>query len=384
MANDREQFTKSPDGQTLAYDPHEGRYVQVTDVSQEMREMSREFPVTNDEKRAFYQDRIDLVRSAPLRRDQRRQILEDIRDTMMEERRSARQKRGRVDRREIFDDEGEILVSRIKARRRARSGGEGTGFSESRDIPQAVFDDEGEILVSRIKARRRARFGGDRPPIPMPIPGGVGCGIFYKENKLRFRNSSTLYYHIITAPNAGSAENEWLYLTTTNRAPWCCEAFVSYKGQQEPRLVIFDWSKRADSRWRVSIPISLLNQYQFIYEADSVPYRTIYLINDTRRLDGYTWINRVFLRNRVRNRFDIVHQNKYILPPEHEQSYLWWGPIVETFHPHPNVINEVGFFDVRLFQDEQRRKLTPDVIDFKRESGFELLYFKENSSFIVH
>jgi hypothetical protein len=222
-------------------------------------------------------------------------------------------------------------------------------------------------------------------PDPPPKPGGVGFGVYYKPNTLTFDNSSALHYRIVTVPGIGAELNEWLYLTSTNYTPKGTEAFISYHQQDNPTFAVFDWSKPEGKQWGLSKPYSELGNYLTIYRADNHQYPTISVINSTRRLDETRWINEVMLRNKVTKDFDLVYRNEYDLPEADEDKRLDWGPIVETFSPFPNETNRIGFFNAMLLQDGKQHMLTQKLTDLRiDDEGFEVVYFRPNSSFIVH
>ena len=221
-----------------------------------------------------------------------------------------------------------------------------------------------------------------------PVPGGVGYGAYYKEDSLAFTESSMLRYNIVVIPQIGNNQNQWLYLTSTNRAPKGVEAYVSYKQQDNPKFKVFDWSKVGQARFALSRPYSLLADYIGPHQAGSFVYQTLYVSNSTRRLvaGGDRWINEVMLLNRQTGNYDLVYSNEYDLAQTDEDNYKWWGPIVETFPPFPFTINDVGFFEAQLLQDDRPPKmLTTDVTNLRTDHpGFEVVLRDPNHSFVVH
>ena len=219
-----------------------------------------------------------------------------------------------------------------------------------------------------------------------PIPGGVGYGVYFNEDSLKFVNSSVLSYRIVTVPELGAELNEWLYLTSTNRSPKGTEAFVSYHQQENPTFTVFDWSKEGSARWSLRMPFSELGPYLKKHIADGQEFDTIYVMNSTRRLDGTRWTNDVLLQNEQTGELDLVYSHEYNLAENEEEDGLDWGPIVETFPPFPNETTPIGFFTARLQQDDgEPRLLGADDTHLRTEDpGFSVTHFMPNHSFIVH
>lgn len=225
-------------------------------------------------------------------------------------------------------------------------------------------------------------------PSPRPIPGGVGYGAFYRDGKLQFNDSSVLHYSIVTIRDVGDDSNKWLYLTSTNRSPKGVEAYVSYRGNDEPTFTIFDWSKAGDARWVLSRPYGMLGDYLTQRSAGGNEYDTIYVANSTRRVAGTTWRNEVMLYNKNTMAFDLIYSNDYDLPPSNLHKYLNWGPIVETFAPFPYTTNVVGFFDAQLLQDGAAPCLLTDEFTWLRKDhahhpGFDIVFNQPNYTFLV-
>lgn len=234
--------------------------------------------------------------------------------------------------------------------------------------------------------REEASPDSESEPDPEPIPGGVGYGAYYKSNALAFTNSSMLRYNIVVIPQIGNAQNKWLFLTSTNRSPRGVEAYIAYQQQNYPSFKVFDWSKAGKARFALSRPYELLGDYLVPHEAGGVEYQTIHVSNNTRRIAGDNWINEVFLLNRTTSHYDWIYSNEYELAQIDEDDYKWWGPIVETFPPFPFTINNVGFFDAQLLQDDKpAQMLTPDVTNLRVDHpGYTVVLNEANHSFIVH
>ncbi len=222
--------------------------------------------------------------------------------------------------------------------------------------------------------------------LPEPVPGGVGYGAYYKPGMLRFAESSTLQYKIIAVEQVGNDLNQWLYLTSTNRAPRGVEAYVAYRRQDPPLFKVFDWSKSGADRFALSRPYDKLADYLMIHTEDEVDYRILEVKNTTRRIGENRWTNEVMVFNSSTNNYDLVYSHEYDLPASEQTKFLWWGPIVETFHPFPFPTNKLGFFDAQLVQDEAGPVLlTPAVTDLKGNHGPPTINFeRKHFSFVVH
>jgi hypothetical protein len=336
MAIKKDLFIVS-DGEVLAYEPTDDKYVPVVDATDQFNRLLEKFPISKRTKQAFYRQRVKLTEEADVPAEQKiallRKLGHDIQDVAADTR--SRQ----------------VML---------------------RDFFSQPIEEEDE---------------GEEPPSPMPVPGGIGFGIRFKDDELLFNDSSTLYSYIVTNWSVGSPRNRWLYLTSTNRAPCCLEAFVSYQDQEGPRFTIYDWSRPRGDRWVYSTPISYLRPYQSVYTIQGRSFPLIYVMNVTVRLSGDYWKNAAFLYNFAEEyagrKWSLVYYNNYELPPEESSYYLWWGPIIETFYPHQTEINDLGFFEAALLQDGELRYLTPQYTYFEQKAGFDATILGENYSFIV-
>jgi hypothetical protein len=331
MRTKKDLFIGSAEGEILAYEPNGNKYIPVVDATGEFNRLLERYPVSR-EKQAFYQQKVMLTEEANVPAEQKRGLLREL----------------------------------------------------SQDIKEEVPNTQSRLVRLRdVSSRLIVKEDEYEGPPPMPIPGGVGCGVMFKPDELLFNDSSTLYCFIVANSNVGSPQNRWLYLTSTNRAPKCLEAFVSYKDQEGPSFTIYDWSRATGDRWIYSTPISLLGQYQFDYLIQGALFPVIYIMNVTVRLSGNYWKNAAFLYNFAAKEWSLVYYNDYELPPEDSRYYLWWGPIIETFYPHQTEINNLGFFEAALLQDGEVRYLTPQCTYFERKAGFDATILGENHSFIV-
>jgi hypothetical protein len=244
-----------------------------------------------------------------------------------------------------------------------------------------------ELLANLNESVKDEEAGPDDLDDFQPVPGGVGYGAYYRSGQLRFTDSSVLYYKIVTIPEVGNVNNNWLYLTSTNRAPKGVEAYVAYRQQDTPMFKVFDWSKTGQDRFALSRPYDWLDDYLIPHEEEGdLEFQTLYVANSTRRTSDTHWINEVMLYNPNTDKYDLVYSHAYDLATIDEKKYLWWGPIVETFPPFPFTINSLGFFDAQLLQDESPPvMLTNDVTELKTDhAGVQVVFARANYSFIVH
>ncbi len=252
-----------------------------------------------------------------------------------------------------------------------------------------VGDEHKQALLESLNRslREDESVESEVPPTPMPKPGGVGYGAYYKDGLLEFQNHSVLYFKIVINPAIGNAVNKWLYATSTNRAPKGLEAYVCYHHDDNPTFNIFDWSKvTTEEQFALARSYSSLDDYLVPRTEAGKVFQTLHVLNSTRRLAGTKWINEVMVYKSSNNGYDLVYTSQYDLDPFDETKYLWWGPIIETFPPFPFVTNELGFFDAQLVQDGGPSViLTSAVTDLKTDHvGAKVVFERPHYSFIVH
>lgn len=190
------------------------------------------------------------------------------------------------------------------------------------------------------------RLGGTLPSSRgAPAPGGVGYGVFYNDAfKQAWSTGTATSYDLICPQAPGGNVDTWLYLTTTNRAAYGVEAFVSYYGQDEPLFKIFDWAQAATNPWQITLPFSQLGAYLFPRAQFGTAPQVLSIKNATFLLGGQFWRNEVHLYNYLRHGWDLVYQYDY-WADTWSQKNNWigsWGPIVETFQPFYIGTNPLG------------------------------------------
>ena len=165
----------------------------------------------------------------------------------------------------------------------------------------------------------------------LPVPGGVGDGIFYTESfKTNFDTGTSLVWQAIAPLSLGGNVATWLYVTATNRSAKGVEAFIAYDAQGQAFFKVFDWA-RSDS-WQTNIPLSQLSEYFTFTSAHGMPYPTLTIMNTTFINDNSSWVNQVWLKDKA-DKWQLVYEFSYATTNA-EQKTGWvgsWGPIVETF-----------------------------------------------------
>ena len=138
----------------------------------------------------------------------------------------------------------------------------------------------------------------------------------------------------------GGDFQSFLYQTSTNRSAKGTEAHIAFDAANQkngPDFVIFDWSLCEPRRVR-QVPVSAMKQWLFPVHVHGFDRHGVLVINQTRRLQGTTWSNCVYLgvfENRRLQRFDTVYSNTYTLNNDQEQqptnNFGFWGPEMKAF-----------------------------------------------------
>jgi hypothetical protein len=245
------------------------------------------------------------------------------------------------------------------------------------------------LSSSELASRAQSGTPGEALPcvsLPHSGTGGdVGYGLIYRYDKLTFQNSTALFYYATSAPKITDPRNKWLYLTATNHSPKGVEAFLYYRGNDESRFAIVDWSIE---KWVLCLPHDALVEYVKNKTVGGQQYQTIYIVNSTRRVAATSWTNEVLLYNEKTKYYDLIYSSKYGLSGGEEPWH--WGPIVETFDKFPYPTSDLGFFDAQIMQDSNPiRPLIPADTYCRNDypgNGFELVFggATQHYSFVVH
>ena len=145
-----------------------------------------------------------------------------------------------------------------------------------------------------------------------PVPGGVGYGAYFTSSfQQGFTTGTTLFYNIICPSKAGGDVNNYLYLTSTNRAAKGVEAFISYYKQNNPYFKIYDWARQESARWQVSMSYSDLSDYLTLKTIKGVYRQCITVQNRTVKSSSTQWKNVVWLKNYRTNSYDQIYTYTY-------------------------------------------------------------------------
>src|SRR6266403_2036138 len=80
----------------------------------------------------------------------------------------------------------------------------------------------------------------------------------------------------------------------------------------------------------------------------------VHIVNVTRRTNGNSFQNEVYLHNHTTGMRDLVWSYAFDWPDKNATEAFWWGPIFETF-PDPgaqySLANPLGFDKTLVVQD---------------------------------
>lgn len=231
-----------------------------------------------------------------------------------------------------------------------------------------------------------------------PIPGGVGYGAFYTSDfQSDFTTGTLLYYNIICPSSAGGDVDNFLYLTSTNRAAKGVEAFISYYAQENPYFKVYDWAKPESDRWQVTMSYSDLSDYLLTKTIGGASRQCVSVQNKTVQVSSTQWANYVWLYNSETETYDQIYTYTYTatLSDQRDSHYGSWGPIVETFQDtYESNTNIVGFYHTNLKSKTTAYSnstwgdwelLTSDVSTIRNDNlGFSVVFSDPNYTFGVH
>ena len=183
----------------------------------------------------------------------------------------------------------------------------------------------------------------------LPVPGGVGYGLFYNPTfKVAWGHGTSFAFNIVCPTPPGGNVNTWLYLTATNRSAMGVEAFISYNGQNDTHFRVFDWAR--SDHWQTDIALSGLANYLTKQSAHGTSYQVLPVWNSTWQTNSTSYRNQVLLYNHVRGGWDLVYQYDYAAT-DAQQKTGWvgsWAPIVETFQPLYSGTSQMGALTTQL------------------------------------
>jgi hypothetical protein len=237
--------------------------------------------------------------------------------------------------------------------------------------------------------RRLRELGHGETP---PVPGGVGCGIFYNQPfKDEFTSGTALYWEIVSPPAPGGNVSTYLYLTAMNRAAKGVEALLVYYGQSDSYFIVYDWSREDGQRWQHNIPAAELAPYRRTDASHGTPFPTLTVLNVTLQNDGTTWTNQAYLLNQALNCWDFIYEHVYPAgtPDQHNDDLGSWAPIVETFQPQFSGTLPLGALNTMLAGrsgaswDPWTRLDGNESAPRNDNQGFQLTFLDPNYNWVV-
>lgn len=259
------------------------------------------------------------------------------------------------------------VVDKVKEFRKISKRTSATVFKKNR---------KEKLKVLKKKFRRRK-----------PVPGGVGYGIYYRQNyQWAFSNFACLDFGILVPSRVGGGSSGFLYLTATNGTAKGVEALISYKGQETPIFMVFDWAKAKGNQWGLNIPVSSMKANFSKITVNGIQHNYCRVLNRTERIGTDIWENKVCLFNFPNNNWDLVYNFQYhaTLESQRHAHYGSWGPIVETFQKQYTNLNLMGFCNVMLYNDSNSPKVTPQNSTIRDDNdGIDVAFINPNWTFYV-
>ncbi|MFZ5896531.1 MAG: cellulose binding domain-containing protein [Myxococcota bacterium] len=245
------------------------------------------------------------------------------------------------------------------------------------------------------RAKAAARTSSASADDTMPVPGGLGAGVIFKNGALQSANSATLYTKMIIYPDGIGNLPDFLYTTSTNRTEKGVEVVGSYFSADTHHIGVFDWSCTTDApceggqtspSWIWARPFRD-EPCHFAPQADGsgVMRDTLYYANITNR-SGTTWSNHVAFWNFCSSSWDVVYSHSYGGTQRDcslDNGCGWWGPIIENFFPLEGTtpIPPLGFSETRLVHDGVTSQLPDTETDWSAPpSNWNVCYRIPNTS----
>lgn len=220
-----------------------------------------------------------------------------------------------------------------------------------------------------------------------PVPGGVGYGIYYKQNyQWAFSNFACLDFGILVPSRVAGGSTGFLYLTATNGTAKGVEALISYKGQGTPVFMVFDWAKPKGNQWVLSIPVNNMRINFSKITINGIQHNYCRVLNRTEKIGVDLWENKVCLFNFSNNNWDLVYGFQYhaTLQSQKDTHYGSWGPIVETFQKVYTNLNPMGFCNVMLYNDSNTHRIAPQNSTIRDDNdGIDVTFIDPNWTFYV-
>lgn len=238
------------------------------------------------------------------------------------------------------------------------------------------------MIIQTVRSRR----------IP-PIPGGVGYGMFYNDDfQEDWTDGTSIYFEPICPNPPGGNINTYLYITATNRSARGVEALVSYNGQNQTYLKVYDWAR--NDHWQTNISFGDLDPKYFIPKqpANGQNYRVLPIQNTTTCIATNRWRNRVYLWDRIAGQPNLIYGFDYTASLGSQQG-AWpgsWGPIVETFQNFYNNTKTLGSLNTQVMSRDNgawgawQSLQPPDCYLRQDNKGFAQVFLDPNHSWGVN
>jgi hypothetical protein len=242
-------------------------------------------------------------------------------------------------------------------------------------------EDEVKAFLAR---RRLLQARGVKSLSTLPPPGGFGAGVALGDPLLHFQDYTAMYYYLVAPPTIGpQPKADLLYMTSSNTASKGCEALLSFFNTEGFNCVfrIWDWAHPDVSgggkfvRGRPYAGLAnYLIPYSFTLTSGTVlDTACVYIVNATRRINGNSFQNDVYLHNNASGTRDLIWSYAFDWPDKNAASPFWWGPIFETFpqpgSPQYTLRNPVGFDAALIVQDDFQFQLTESNSTLTTPSG---------------
>jgi hypothetical protein len=221
----------------------------------------------------------------------------------------------------------------------------------------------------------------------VPTPGGVGVGVYFKENLIGFSETTTMYWWIVAPKFLGGPSRSLVYLTSSNQAARGTEALVEYCDQLPAVFRIWDWAtppQANGSRFVVSIPFANWGDHHIPVTIDGTQHHALYVVNRTLRVGPDLWANDVLVYDNSTRSFDWTWHYEHTWRKK-ASVYFGWGPIIEPFMPYDfQTTNVVGYAKARLVTDKINAILAPGNSRIvQRNVGFETIFSEPNHTLLA-
>lgn len=209
--------------------------------------------------------------------------------------------------------------------------------------------------------------------------GTFSAGNSYNISQLKFQNSISVYTDMIVYPDKILKQNGLIYTTATNGSSKGIEFLVSYNENEEPLLMIYDWSCKQPiesicqiNRFTKVIPLYTLNEdcyYPKKIWMDNNYYNTMRYKNTTKRIGKDSWENTIHIANYCTGKYELYYSHKFTEKRKNvlaNDSFGWWGPFIETFFNKDKLpkLPTMGFRNMKFVIDNNTIPFTDSYVGF--------------------